>query len=173
VSPGWPNGTGADPEQFGRARTPWGTVLVRWRSGSLLASHFEDDGPATGMVTPAGGSPDHRRAQAWFDQWLDGDSSLPKGVALSPVGSDFQRRVWGLLGSIPRGRTVSYGWVANALGVPRGVRAVGAACGANPVALWIPCHRVVAGDGSLRGYRWGLHRKAALLAWESRIPMGG
>ena len=140
MSPGCPNGTGADPEQFGRARTPWGTVLVRWRSGFLLASHFEDDGPATGMATPAGGSPDHRRAQAWLDQWLDGDSSLPKGLAL---------------------------------GVPRGVRAVGAACGANPVALWIPCHRVVAGDGSLRGYRWGLHRKAALLAWESRIHMGG
>ena len=82
----------------------------------------------------------------------------------------FQRQVWELLRTIPYGQTLSYGDVAKALGKPGAVRAVGRACATNPVALVIPCHRVVREDKSLGGYRWGLERKRKLLDHESRRP---
>jgi AraC family transcriptional regulator of adaptative response/methylated-DNA-[protein]-cysteine methyltransferase len=78
----------------------------------------------------------------------------------------FQRRVWEELRRIPYGETRSYGEIAEAVGTPRAVRAVGRACATNPVALIVPCHRVVREDGSLSGYRWGLARKQALLERE-------
>ena len=80
----------------------------------------------------------------------------------------FQRQVWEKLRAIPYGQTVSYGDVAKSLGKPGAVRAVGRACATNPVALVIPCHRVVREDASLGGYRWGLERKKKLLAHERR-----
>jgi AraC family transcriptional regulator of adaptative response/methylated-DNA-[protein]-cysteine methyltransferase len=80
----------------------------------------------------------------------------------------FQRQVWEKLRAIPYGQTVSYGDVAKALGNPGAVRAVGRACATNPVALVIPCHRVVREDQSLGGYRWGLDRKRKLLEQEKR-----
>ncbi len=79
----------------------------------------------------------------------------------------FQRRVWDELRRIPYGETRSYGEIAEAVGAPRAVRAVGRACATNPVALIVPCHRVVRADGSLSGYRWGLARKQTLLGRES------
>jgi len=78
----------------------------------------------------------------------------------------FQQRVWKALQSIPRGQTRSYGEVARELGAPTAARAVASACANNPVAIAIPCHRVVGADGSLTGYRWGLERKQKLLAAE-------
>jgi AraC family transcriptional regulator of adaptative response/methylated-DNA-[protein]-cysteine methyltransferase len=78
----------------------------------------------------------------------------------------FQRQVWEYLRTIPYGETRSYQQVAAALGRPAAVRAVGRACGANPVALVVPCHRVVKRDGGLGGYRWGPERKAVLLGRE-------
>jgi AraC family transcriptional regulator of adaptative response/methylated-DNA-[protein]-cysteine methyltransferase len=78
----------------------------------------------------------------------------------------FQRQVWEKLRAIPYGQTVSYGDVAKSLGKPGAVRAVGRACATNPVALVIPCHRVVREDQSLGGYRWGLDRKKRLLDHE-------
>jgi len=83
----------------------------------------------------------------------------------------FQRQVWEKLRSIPYGQTVSYADVAKALGKPGAVRAVGRACATNPVALVIPCHRVVREDKSLGGYRWGLDRKQKLLEQERRRPV--
>ncbi|HXQ70157.1 MAG TPA: methylated-DNA--[protein]-cysteine S-methyltransferase, partial [Pyrinomonadaceae bacterium] len=80
----------------------------------------------------------------------------------------FQRQVWEKLRAIPYGQTVSYADVAKSLGKPGAVRAVGRACATNPVALVIPCHRVVREDKSLGGYRWGLDRKEKLLAHERR-----
>jgi len=74
--------------------------------------------------------------------------------------------VWKALQAIPRGETRSYSEVALALGSPTATRAVAAACGANPVAVAVPCHRVVGKDGSLTGYRWGVERKQKLLAAE-------
>jgi AraC family transcriptional regulator of adaptative response/methylated-DNA-[protein]-cysteine methyltransferase len=82
-------------------------------------------------------------------------------------GTAFQQRVWQALRDIPAGRTVSYTELARRIGAPRSVRAVGQACGANPIAVAIPCHRVVRHDGALAGYRWGVERKRALLEKES------
>ncbi len=81
-------------------------------------------------------------------------------------GTTFQHRVWQALRAVPPGSTVSYAEIARRLGVPHSARAVGQAVGANPVAVAIPCHRVIASDGSLSGYRWGPARKLALLARE-------
>jgi len=83
----------------------------------------------------------------------------------------FQRQVWEKLRAIPYGQTVSYGDVAKSLGKPGAVRAVGRACATNPVALVIPCHRVVREDQSLGGYRWGLDRKKKLLEHERGRPI--
>lgn len=84
------------------------------------------------------------------------------------VGTAFQQRVWQALMRIPPGETRSYAELAAELGMPRGARAVARACAGNRVAVLVPCHRVVRGDGSLGGYRWGLPRKRELLARESR-----
>ncbi|GAC1336653.1 MAG: bifunctional DNA-binding transcriptional regulator/O6-methylguanine-DNA methyltransferase Ada [Acetobacteraceae bacterium] len=87
-------------------------------------------------------------------------------LPLDIQGTAFQRRVWEILQSIPPGETLSYTQVAARLGSERAVRAVAGACAANPIAVAVPCHRVVAADGGLAGYRWGLARKAALLRQE-------
>jgi AraC family transcriptional regulator, regulatory protein of adaptative response / methylated-DNA-[protein]-cysteine methyltransferase len=84
----------------------------------------------------------------------------------------FQKRVWETLQKIPRGSTRSYAEVARAVGKPRAARAVARACATNPVALLIPCHRVVHGDGSLGGYHWGIKRKEVLLARERESAVG-
>jgi AraC family transcriptional regulator of adaptative response/methylated-DNA-[protein]-cysteine methyltransferase len=81
----------------------------------------------------------------------------------------FQQRVWRALTQIPRGETRTYAQIAEAVGSPKAVRAVGAACGANPLAVVVPCHRVVGADGKLTGYRWGTARKKKLLEIEKAI----
>jgi AraC family transcriptional regulator of adaptative response/methylated-DNA-[protein]-cysteine methyltransferase len=92
----------------------------------------------------------------------DLDSSLPLDIRATA----FQRRVWTYLQSIPFGTTRSYSQVAKGIGQPSAVRAVARACATNPVAVAIPCHRVVREDGSMAGYRWGIERKKALLEME-------
>ena len=93
----------------------------------------------------------------------------PTSAATIPLdiqGTAFQQRVWSALRMIPRGETRSFTDVARQIGSPRAVRAVANACGSNPVAVVIPCHRVVQKNGSMAGYRWGVERKAALLRRE-------
>lgn len=89
-------------------------------------------------------------------------------LPLDPRGTDFQRAVWKALREIPFGETVSYAHVAKKIGRPSAQRAVGAANGSNPIALIIPCHRVIGANGSLTGYGGGLPRKRWLLAHEMR-----
>jgi AraC family transcriptional regulator of adaptative response/methylated-DNA-[protein]-cysteine methyltransferase len=89
-------------------------------------------------------------------------------LPLDVRGTAFQHRVWRALRDIPAGTTATYSEIARRIGAPRAVRAVAGACAANPLAVAIPCHRVVRNDGELAGYRWGLPRKRALLARESR-----
>ena len=91
-------------------------------------------------------------------------------VALAPLGTPFQARVWAALRQVPYGTTVTYGELAQAVGRPTAVRAVGAANGRNPYCLVVPCHRVVGADGSLTGYAGGLDRKRFLLDLEGRRP---
>ena len=83
-------------------------------------------------------------------------------------GTAFQQRVWNALQQIPPGTTATYTEIAKKIGMPKAVRAVAQACGANALAVAIPCHRVIKNDGSLSGYRWGVDRKRALLEREAR-----
>ena len=89
-------------------------------------------------------------------------------LPLRPIGSDFELAVWGQLTRIPYGETRSYGYVAKAVGEPGGAQAVGAANGRNPLAIVVPCHRVIGADGSLIGFGGGLPRKRFLLDLEQR-----
>ncbi|MSQ61797.1 MAG: MGMT family protein [Dehalococcoidia bacterium] len=92
-------------------------------------------------------------------------------LSLDPEGTAFQRAVWSAIGEIPRGETRSYGWIAAHIGRRGAARAVGQATGANPLPLIVPCHRVIAHDGSLGGYYGGrLHLKRALLQMEGALP---
>lgn len=89
-------------------------------------------------------------------------------LPLNPGGTEFQQRVWRALRRIPAGATASYADIARRIDAPKSFRAVAQACGANPIALAIPCHRVVRNDGALSGYRWGVARKRALLENERK-----
>ena len=91
-------------------------------------------------------------------------------VTLDPQGTDFYRAAWAEVARVPYGETRSYGEIAQAIGAPAAVRAVGAANGANPVAPFVPCHRIVGSDGRLTGYGPGLPLKARLLAMEGATP---
>ena len=87
---------------------------------------------------------------------------------LNPIGTDFQQSIWRALQRIPAGKTTTYAQIAEAIGRPKAVRAVGTAIGANPIAYLIPCHRVIRSDGGLGGFRWGLECKKKLLEWEKK-----
>lgn len=91
-------------------------------------------------------------------------------IALQPTGTPFQMRVWSALRDIPYGTTVSYGEIARWIDSPRAVRAVGRANGANPIAIIVPCHRVIGANGTLTGYGGGLPRKQVLLLLEGALP---
>jgi methylated-DNA-[protein]-cysteine S-methyltransferase len=101
--------------------------------------------------------------------YFAGDRAALADVALDAGGTAFQRKVWTALRRIPLGRTVSYRDLAHAIGAPRAVRAVGAANGANPIAVVVPCHRVIQADGGLGGYAGGLDGKRWLLRHESGL----
>lgn len=109
------------------------------------------------------------RVELWMKQVVDFVEAPRKSfdLPLDMAGTPFQRRVWQALSKIPPGRTVSYTEVAAKMGSPKAVRAVARACAANALAVVIPCHRVVRGDGSLSGYRWGVERKRALISREA------
>ena len=112
--------------------------------------------------------PVFRQAEAYLAAYFAA-APLPPLPPLAPAGTAFQRAVWDLLREIPRGMTLTYGWLAEELrrrGTAAAPRAVGAAVGRNPISILIPCHRVVGADGSLTGYAGGLERKKFLLALE-------
>jgi AraC family transcriptional regulator of adaptative response/methylated-DNA-[protein]-cysteine methyltransferase len=98
-------------------------------------------------------------------QSLDSVTDDPD-IPVDPKGTDFQKSVWRALRGIPAGATVTYSELARRIGRPASVRAVAAACGANPIAVIVPCHRVIGKDGSLTGYAWGIEKKRMLLERE-------
>jgi AraC family transcriptional regulator of adaptative response/methylated-DNA-[protein]-cysteine methyltransferase len=109
---------------------------------------------------------------AEIEQWVRAVTSFAEvptahlNLPLDVRGTAFQRRVWNQLRKLPVGTTSTYGELAKRIGRPRAARAVARACASNPVALAIPCHRVIRGDGDVSGYRWGVVRKRLLLARE-------
>lgn len=145
--------------------SPIGALTARWDAGGLKVLAFDLAPAEEPEESPAPWELGERLA-AYFS----GDLSALDPVPVAPEGPDFQRRVWAALQEIPPGRTCSYGELARRLGLGAGAaRAVGAACGANPIGVIIPCHRVVGADGSLTGYAGGLHRKRWLLRHEGAL----
>jgi AraC family transcriptional regulator of adaptative response/methylated-DNA-[protein]-cysteine methyltransferase len=115
--------------------------------------------------------PDEGGLQAWIAAVLSKmtGKELNSTLPLDIRATAFQRRVWTYLQSIPFGATCSYSEVAKAIGQPSASRAVARACATNPVAVAIPCHRVVREDGNISGYRWGVERKKTLLELEQSV----
>jgi methylated-DNA-[protein]-cysteine S-methyltransferase len=109
-----------------------------------------------------------RRTRIWLDTYFDGTSAALADLPLDMRGAPFEQRVWRALREIPAGQTTSYGAIAAALQSPGAARAVGAANGANPVSIIVPCHRVIGASGSLTGYGGGLDRKTWLIDHERR-----
>ncbi len=124
-------------------------LLVRYHGAVDL-----EPGPAPREVTD--------KLSAYFA----GDHHAVTTITVATTGTEFQRRVWAALRTIPAGRTQSYGGLAASLGKPGASRAVGLANGANPIAIVVPCHRVIGADSSLTGFGGGLHRKRWLLEHE-------
>ncbi len=118
--------------------------------------------PDAALVCGEGSSAIAGRLGSYFA----GDTSVLDGIAVEMNGTPFQRRVWEALRAVPAGTTASYGEIARRISAASAVRAVGAANGANPVAIVVPCHRIVGGSGSLTGYGGGLDRKQWLLRHE-------
>ena len=143
------------------AATGRGLCAVRFGEREALAAELRAEYPQAELVEDPAGLAELVRAVL---ARLEGRPAPVPATDLP--GSDFQRRVWAALQSIPPGETRSYAEVARMIGAPSAVRAVAQACAANPVALVVPCHRVVRSDGALSGYRWGVERKRALLERE-------
>lgn len=154
---------------FGMGATPLGDALIAWSdrgicrlaflaAGDDVLERFREEWPAANLRH------DDRHARKLLEQAFDRAKRAP--LRLLARGTSFQIAVWRALLEIPEGDTTTYASIAARLGVPRAARAVGRAIGDNPIGYLIPCHRVIRASGLLGGYRWGLERKAALLAAE-------
>lgn len=121
------------------------------------------DAPEAGLDSP---TPLLRQAARQLEEYFAGRRKI-FDLPLNPQGTPFQQKVWRALCAVPYGQTASYGRIAAAVGSPKACRAVGMANHANPVAIFIPCHRIIGSNGSLTGYGGGLEIKRALLALEA------
>lgn len=163
----------AAPIRYTITGSPLGRLLVAATDKGICAIQFadSDDELEHGLKHEfpfAVRRRDDQFMHAWKQSLLQQmrGQKLNRSLPLDIQATAFQRRVWTYLQSIPFGATRSYGQVAKAIGRPTASRAVARACAANPVAVAIPCHRIVREDGDMGGYRWGIERKKALLAME-------
>jgi AraC family transcriptional regulator of adaptative response/methylated-DNA-[protein]-cysteine methyltransferase len=153
-----------------------GSILVAATAKGVCAIQFDDDPDALvrGLqdrfpnAKLVGGDQAFERTVAHVVGFIEA-ATQTFDLPLDLRGTAFQQRVWTAIRDIPRGATASYGELAKRIGHPTATRAVAQACAANPVAVAIPCHRVVRRDGGLSGYRWGAERKQALLRREGAI----
>jgi methylated-DNA-[protein]-cysteine S-methyltransferase len=162
--------------QLGSIASPIGDLLVATLRDAVCAIAFEG-GEADaerylarrhGAIAKVPGRvPAHVRDA--LDGYFEGDLAAFDGIEVVAKGTAFQERVWNALRKIPAGRTASYADIAQRIGQPTAVRAVGLANGQNPVPIIIPCHRIIGRDGSLTGFGGGLERKAWLLRHEGAL----
>jgi AraC family transcriptional regulator, regulatory protein of adaptative response / methylated-DNA-[protein]-cysteine methyltransferase len=164
--------------QYAICSSSLGLVLVAESAAGISAVLLGDDAeslradlerrwPDTELVP---GDPDMLTRAEAVARAVDSPAELETEVfTLAPIGTAFQRSVWDELRQIPAGATVSYRDIAERIGRPEATRAVAQACAANPIAVLVPCHRVVRADGQLGGYRWGPGRKTVLLQRESQV----
>ncbi len=163
-----------------RYDAPCGTILlVTDKDGALRVLEFADKEPRL-----------HRALRVYYRDYTLDDGAAPQSIIhalneyfagqldaldaipVATAGTPFQQAVWQALRVIPPGKTQSYGQIARQIGHPKASRAVGAANGANPIALVVPCHRVIGASGKLTGYGGGLARKEWLLDFERRVSRG-
>ncbi|MCH2489959.1 MAG: methylated-DNA--[protein]-cysteine S-methyltransferase [Flavobacteriales bacterium] len=147
--------------------TPIGTLELQGDEKGLVSLSFIDASESNTTAIPEVLQPVASQLREYFE-----GKRTQFDLKLSPEGSDFQKKVWNALQTIPYGKTTSYQDMANALGNPKVIRAAAAANGKNPIAIIVPCHRVIGTDGSLTGYAGGLHRKKWLLKHESPVKQG-
>lgn len=151
--------------------TPHGVFLAHYSAEGLTALDFpssrtESAPPLMDVLDQAASW--HKRTSAAVTAILAGDPP-DKFPPLAPEGTSFQQAVWREMRRVPLGKTLGYGDIAAAIGKPRGAQAVGQACGANPIPLLIPCHRILASGGRLGGFSGGLDWKRRLLAAEGVV----
>lgn len=148
--------------------SPLGQIRLRAEGGALRSLQFDGGEALPEMPADPADQAVLEAAAAWVARYFRGEEPGPTPPLL-PAGTEFQRRVWALAASVPRGETRSYGDLARALG--SSPRAVGAALARNPILLMIPCHRVLGRGGRLTGFAAGLPRKQALLCLEGHSPI--
>jgi methylated-DNA-[protein]-cysteine S-methyltransferase len=149
--------------------SPIGPLRATAEDGRLIGLSTTDTASASGTdIERADDSTLFQSLCAQLESYWAGEAVV-FDVPLALRGTPFQTRVWNALRDIPYGHTISYGELARRVGQPTAMRAVGRANGANPIAIVIPCHRVIGGDGSLTGYAGGLDRKRALLLLEDAL----
>ena len=153
-----------------------GKLLMAFRSGKLVSLDFTDYSLRFDALLKKRWPKANRQRvelsremEQRLDKYFDGDFSAFQGLELETFGTEFQDLVWQHLAQIPVGETWSYGQLAAALGKPSASRAIGRTNGLNPIAIVLPCHRVVGGSGKLTGYAGGLPRKEWLLHHEKAI----
>ena len=169
----------AAPIRYTFTDSPLGRMLIAATDKGICAIQFaaSDDELEHGLKHEFPFA-SRRRDDAAMRSWKQDLLRQMRGQKLNATlpldiqATAFQRRVWAYLQSIPFGATRSYGQVAKGIGQPTATRAVARACATNPVAVTIPCHRVVRSDGDMGGYRWGVERKKALLNMETRAAAG-
>jgi len=150
--------------------SPLGALQLTAENGRLTGVGFpgqKHDRPAQPGWQRADDEPVLTQARAQLAEYFAGQRS-EFDLPLAPAGTDFQQAVWRALLAVPFGATSTYGDIAQTIRRPSAVRAVGAAVGANPIGIVVPCHRIIGRDGSLTGYAAGLDRKVKLLALERR-----
>jgi methylated-DNA-[protein]-cysteine S-methyltransferase len=153
--------------------SPIGPLTVAAHDGRVCLLHFGADAAQVRRTLArwypsetVGSDPDPAGAVGTLRAYFEGDVEALDRVAVEMNGTAFQQRVWAALRSVRAGTTVAYADIARAIALPSAVRAVGAANGANPVAVIVPCHRIIGSNGSLTGYGGGLDRKRWLLRHE-------
>ncbi|MGE3302065.1 MAG: methylated-DNA--[protein]-cysteine S-methyltransferase [Hyphomonadaceae bacterium] len=146
--------------------SPVGPISLVSNGEALVALAFEQRKPIRALdAAKTGGDSVIDRVRRQLDLYFAGELTR-FDVALAPEGTPFQKRVWAALSAIPYGVTRSYADIAATIGAPKAVRAVGGANGRNPIAIIVPCHRVIGASGALTGFAGGVERKRFLLALE-------
>lgn len=175
VTPGeYRNGGQGITIQYGVNETPFGKIFVAMTPRGVCRIEFLGSRSADEILVDIGkdwpkaslaqnNNATNYVANVLFSRLKDGESNP---LSLHVMGTNFQVAVWRALLRIPPGQLASYSQIANALGYPKASRAVGNAVGSNPVAMLIPCHRVIQKSGALGGYRWGSTKKEMIQAWE-------
>ena len=154
---------------YGFSNTPFGECCIAFSNDGICALTFPESRESACLDL------DYRFPDVEFKLNEDKACRIVRQIfengsipTLNPIGTEFQISIWDALQRIPAGETTTYAQIAENIGRPKAVRAVGTAIGANPIAYLIPCHRVIRTDGTLGGFRWGLECKKKMLAYENK-----